>query len=616
MKRAWVLVLVAVLAATSLRFFRLEAQSYWNDEGNSRVQASRAWAEIVANTAADIHPPGYYLALSAWRGLLGESEFGLRSFSALAGVLVVALTARVARHWGGWRAGVVAAMLAAGHPFLIYYSQEARMYAWLGVWAVAAFWALGRWAHERHGWRWGAAYAALTAAGLYTHYAYGFIILAHGALVLGWLAWGLVHRQPVGPRLWAWLAAQAAALLLFAPWLPTALHQLLNWPAARATTESLTMLADLGRTLWLGRMLPLTESMPLTLGLTLGLVVALAVHRPRWPGGGLALAWLAVPAGLTLALGLLTEAFAKFLLVAVPSLIVLAALTWGPAPRRAVVPAALMLAWLAALYPALNNLYFNPAYARDDYRAIARQVADLYRLGDAVALVSPNQAEAYLYYHTAPAPVHPLPRTRPPEPAAIHAQLAELARTHSRLFVLFWGEQQADPQGLIETWLNANAFKAGDQWFGNVRLATYALAQPAAAPQVLTETGFGEVLTLTGYALNASAYAPGDIAQVTLFWQATAPVPTRYKVFVHLSPAFDVPPLAQHDGEPAGGSRPTDTWPVGEVIADNHGLLIPPDTPPGTYRLLVGVYGLFDGTRLPTTTGDRLDLGLIRVQMP
>lgn len=616
MKRAWVFVLLAVLAATSLRFFRLEAQSYWNDEGNSRVQASRAWAEIVANTAADIHPPGYYLALSAWRDLLGESEFGLRSFSALAGVLAVALAARVARHWGGWRAGVVAASLTAVHPFLIYYSQEARMYAWLSVWAVAAFWALGRWAHGRHGWRWGAAYAALTAAGLYTHYAYGFVILAHGALVLGWLAWGLARRQPVGPRLWAWLAAQAAALLLFAPWLPTALHQLLNWPAARATTESLTLLADLGRTLWLGRMLPLAESGPLTLGLTLGLMLALAVHRPRWPGGALALAWLAVPAGLTLALGLLTEAFAKFLLVAVPPLLVLAALTWGRAHPRTglVIPAALLLAWLAALYPALNNLYFNPAYARDDYRAIARLVADLYRPGDAVALISPNQAEAYLYYHTAPAPVHPLPRTRPLDPAQTTADLAELARTHTRLFVLFWGEQQADPQGIIETWLNANAFKAGDQWFGNVRLATYALAQPAAVPQVMVQARFGEALTLTGYALNATTYAPGDIAQVTLFWQATAPVPTRYKVFVHLSPVFDGPPLAQHDGEPAGGSRPTDTWPVGEVIADNHGLLIPPDTPPGTYRLLVGVYGLFDPARLPVDTGDRLDIGVLMVR--
>lgn len=606
--------LAAVLLAAGLRFGRLEAQSYWNDEGNSRVQAGRAWGEIVMNAAADIHPPGYYLALSVWRAGLGESEFGLRSFSALAGVLTVALTARLARRWGGWRASAVSAGLTAVHPLLIYYSQEARMYAWLTVWAVTAWLMLAQLLAEP---RWGrvAAYAAVTAAGLYTHYAFGLVVAAQGVAVLGWLGWHRLRRRAPGPRLagWltAWLTAQAGAGLLFAPWLPTALHHLLTWPASRAVlADPLAMLTDLGRTLWLGRMVSLAESAPMVTALTgLGLAAWL---RARPAHSGWALTWLAVPAGLTVAFGLLTEAFAKFLVVAAPPLTLLAGLAWPTAPRaRPILPLAWLAVWLAALFPALNNLYFNPAYARDDYRAIARQVAALYRPGDAVALVSPNQAEAYLYYHTADAPVYPLPRTRPLDPAQTTADLAALARTHTRLFVLFWGEQQADPQGFIEGWLNANAFKAGDRWFGNVRLATYALAQPATAPQTPLRARFGEAILLTGYALNATTYAPGDIAQVTLFWQALAPLDTRYKVFVHVSPAFDEPPLTQHDGEPAGGSRPTAGWLPGEVIADNHGLLIPPDAPPGDYLVIVGVYGLFDGARLPTAAGDRLAVGRI-----
>jgi hypothetical protein len=48
--------------------------------------------------------------------------------------------------------------------------------------------------------------------------------------------------------------------------------------------------------------------------------------------------------------------------------------------------------------------------------------------------------------------------------------------------------------------------------------------------------------------------------------------------------------VAQHDAEPQGGSRPTDTWRPGEVILDNLGLLIPPGTPPGSYRRIAGMY--------------------------
>ena len=46
-------------------------------------------ATIVALSAADIHPPGYYLLLAAWAGLAGTSEFGLRALSALESVLTV-----------------------------------------------------------------------------------------------------------------------------------------------------------------------------------------------------------------------------------------------------------------------------------------------------------------------------------------------------------------------------------------------------------------------------------------------------------------------------------------------------------------------------------------------
>src|SRR5690349_11992120 len=104
--------LLALALAAWLRFFHLDTQSYWNDEGNSLRLAQRAPAAIIAAAAADIHPPGYYLALSGWLALTGDTEFALRSFSALAGVVTVALLYRLGREYFSRAAGLGAALLA------------------------------------------------------------------------------------------------------------------------------------------------------------------------------------------------------------------------------------------------------------------------------------------------------------------------------------------------------------------------------------------------------------------------------------------------------------------------------------------------------------------------
>ncbi len=95
MKQRWVqggLLLAVLLLAFGLRFHKLEAQSFWNDEGNSARLSERAIPLIIEGTASDIHPPFYYLILRGWRELVGETEFGLRSFSAFVGVGTVAVT--------------------------------------------------------------------------------------------------------------------------------------------------------------------------------------------------------------------------------------------------------------------------------------------------------------------------------------------------------------------------------------------------------------------------------------------------------------------------------------------------------------------------------------------
>lgn len=664
------LAVLVLLLAAGLRFYRIDFQSYWNDEGNTRALVARDGPALLANTAADIHPPGYYLLLKAWRDQIGESEFALRGFSALAGVVLVALLYRLGRAAG---AGLAAALLGAVNPFLIYYAQEARMYALLATAGAAAFFLFSElWRASlrsaRRPWALIAGFGLATAFGLYLHYAFGFIILAQGAALGLGRSWEALrargHTRLARPLISNYLLSQALAVSVYLPWLPIAYRQLTGWPAAREFHPFWESLLDLTRYLAFGRTLPTGDGLwgLAAVGALVVLGLGALVRRFGWPGAGqpnppaasphlplspaprslnpyplIILLWLLVPAGLTLAFGLLTEAFAKFLLVAVPPLCLLlgAALSGAgvvevgqwTAGRRAW---PLMLGrWvlgggvLFVTYLSLNNLYFNAAYFRDDYRGIARYIAALGRPGDAVITNAPNQAEAFDYYLRSDLPgrppLFPLPDSRPLDPARTAAQLAEIAARHDRLYVVYWGDAQADPEKFIESWLTANTFTAGSQWFGQVRLATYAAARPAGTPDTASGARFGGAITLAGYTLRAADLAPGDIAQLTLFWRADPAPAERYKVFVHLYADVDAPPVAQQDGEPGGGLAPTTTWAAGQTYADNHGLLIPADLPPGQYQLRLGLYNLATGERLPvavgdTITGDRLDLGAIVIR--
>ena len=92
------------------------------------------------------------------------------------------------------------------------------------------------------------------------------------------------------------------------------------------------------------------------------------------------------------------------------------------------------------------------------------------------------------------------------------------------------------------------------------------------------------------------------MTQLQLFWRADRTPDRRYKIFLQLLDPRDQV-IAQRDAEPAGEGRPTDTWKPDEVVLDNHGLLIPPGTPPGTYRRIIGMYDAKTMERLKLPDG-------------
>jgi len=117
---------------------------------------------------------------------------------------------------------------------------------------------------------------------------------------------------------------------------------------------------------------------------------------------------------------------------------------------------------------------------------------------------------------------------------------------------------------------------------------------------------------LVGYRIEPREAAPGGQATVHLAWESLAEMTVSYHVFVHmLDDAGQI--IAQNDGEPAGWTRPTTGWAVGEIVLDERDLILPEGTPPGRYPVRVGMYEV-DGPRLVTPSGeDGITLGEVVV---
>lgn len=625
-----ILAVAVLLLAAGMRFHQLGAQSLWNDEGNSVVQAGRDLAAIAEHAARDIHPPGYYFLLAGWRALTGDSEFALRALSALASVLSVAFTFSLGRRlYGAW-AGLIAALFVALNTFSIYYAQEARMYALLALLGAAGIWALVGLVKRPH-WRWAVVLGLINAAGLYTHYAYPFLILVQGLLVLLRLL-QLLRGQPLAALnlLGQSVLSAGVTALLFLPLAPTALAQVSSWPSTGEAVppgESLRAIA-----LWLtyGVTAPAaTLAIPIIV-LVFGLIETDSRPESRWRAL-VPVLWVLVPAGAFLLLGLYRPQNLKFLIASEIGLALWLArglcILWHMRPlrRRGGSPRVLLWAarvaalgawaWLLATMllnlPALTS---DPALQRADYRAIAAEISARERPGDVIILDAPNQDEVFRYYYRSGLPIVLLPPGLGGDDAETQAAVDDILAHYSRVWAVFWGEAERDPNRVVETALDAGAFEGADRWLGDVRLAQYVMPAPLdeACPQGVR---FGADITLSACRLNARTFAPGDALQLQFEWLAAAPLTQRYKVFVQLLDA-NGQLVAQRDSEPVGGLGLTTTWQPGQPVLDNHALFLPADLAPGEYQLIAGLYALdAPDARLPASTGgDFLGLGPIAVR--
>jgi hypothetical protein len=112
----------------------------------------------------------------------------------------------------------------------------------------------------------------------------------------------------------------------------------------------------------------------------------------------------------------------------------------------------------------------------------------------------------------------------------------------------------------------------------------------------------GYAVRLLGFDLAPQNLSPGSPVELTLYWESVQPVEAHYKVFVHLADETERI-WGQHDLYPVGSMAPTFLWEPGDVVRDEHAFSVAPGAPPGTVRLMVGMYDETTMDRLPVVQG-------------
>lgn len=377
-----------IALAAVLRFAFIGHQGYWWDESHTAFVVRGSWSDLFAQLPqTENTPPAYFVLAWFWRHAFGISEAGLRSLSALTGLLIVPLAWRLGTVVRSPRTGAVAAVLAATSPFLVWYSQEARAYMLLALLSGAALLALLEY-ENRPAPRPMALWGCLSALALATHY---FAVL----LIVPETVWIAVrHRRDRAARLA--IAVVAVTGIALVPLLHDQVSGL-------GGTRSWISLLPLGP-----RVLQVPAAFvtgfgaparPALIALS-GAVVGLALATLARTGNGRGIAALVSAGAVTMALLAAAgydEVIARNLIVLWLPLAVLVAagLDALPSPLTAITTATLACSGVLAIV----GVDLDRAYQRPDWRPIARALAADGLAGErAVLIVGGCQALPLVLY--------------------------------------------------------------------------------------------------------------------------------------------------------------------------------------------------------------------------
>jgi mannosyltransferase len=402
----WPVIAVPAITSLAVGGYEIGGPSLWRDEAYTKDAITRPFGQIFALLGhQDAVHGAYYLVMHVIAAAIGTSATALRLPSLAAMVIATGFTAAAGRRAAalalapdaGRRldvpalTGLLSGLLFATAPYMTYYAQMARSYAIETMFAAIATYLLLRACPDGR-WRWWSAYgAAVALTGLFN--VFGLLILAaHGVTLLLTDARGQAGTgRRIGRIPLRWLAVSAAAVVVLSPLLGVAGREQkqIAWlarPNVKAMERLLTDLAG-------SRQLIL----PFALLALAGLAAAWLADgwRPLNPVA-IALPWLVMPPFVLIAVSFVKPVYyVRYVEFCLPALAILAgaglvglirlaAVTPLGRLRLAWLPAALVVAGLAALLAGPQQAIRQTAARPDNLRLASAIVTVHEQPGDVV----------------------------------------------------------------------------------------------------------------------------------------------------------------------------------------------------------------------------------------
>lgn len=239
-----ILYLVGIIICICNGLFMFD-NAIWGDEGFSIVLSRRSIGEILSGTAADVHPPLYYLILKIMITIFGESVFVLHMTSFLAFIGVIILSITFIRKNFGLLSAYLTIFFVGWTEYGVIYSVEIRMYSmallFITLTFCSAYQVISKKANVKD-WIIMSVFALLSG---YTHY---FALIAVAFMALGVFIICLLKKQNL-----VWKKIGITTALCVGGYLP--------WLVAMLTTVERTVGG-----FWLTTVPTFTECMDMFLG--------------------------------------------------------------------------------------------------------------------------------------------------------------------------------------------------------------------------------------------------------------------------------------------------------------------------------------------------------------
>ena len=598
-----------LLLGFGVRLYGLTYHSLWLDETVSVYLASFPPLEILRQGMflQEPNPPLYHLLLHFWMRVFGSGEAAVRTLSALLGTLYLPPICLVGRRLLSPRVALMATLLVAIDPFLVWYSQEARMYALvatLSLWSVYCFVR----AMEAPRWSWWAAYVGVTVASLYTHF-YAVLLLPAELVFLLVYAWRRRTALRRGALAWA------LSLLCFSLWLWRAWEVSATTPSWRPSLGLEAMVVACLEAFSMRRV-PLTGVARVSVLLALGAVAVAGIVLPRARARPVSLRrWgidvlrpnvflillLLVPLLSAYVLSFRQQIFTVYYLIIIVAPFILA-LASGVDRIASFQRAAGLVALLVVVGLLSYGLRYNWSLEsrKEEWRAAARYVAEHSRQGDAILCHVDYTRIPFGYYYRGEVPVF-APFGGPVGDGVDVARTLEGLAAYDTVWLVQSHVELADPNRSVEGWLADSFPLVTEQYPPGIEVKGYAASYrlrrvPSNAREV--DAVYEENMRLLAYELDDGPYnatddtfhPPSGWIHVTLYWEAIQPPPKDYVAVVRLvDDAHQVWGGSLERPDSAMRFYPSGLWDEGEIVRDDHDVNLNPRTPAGEYVLEVSL---------------------------